>query len=254
MSASVRRIVSLCKIGRVAIIFLIVLNSVAAGLLTNPDVRAFCGRQLVVFCDVSSVLFIIEILARMWFGRRNMQFFTGRNRKWNWFDFIIVAASSIGLFCSGSSSLVSLRIFRQLRVLRLFTRSQNLKVIIDALLSSVSKLAWTSVFFLIIFYLYSVMGVDFYARDFPQWFGGMGRAAFTLFQVMTFEGWAEISREVMELHPYSWLYFISFIFIVSYTLVNVIVGIIVSSLDRDDDRSLEEVHRKLDAIMRNMKE
>ena len=228
-----RKIVYIKQIFNGFITILILVNAIIAGFLTDPSVKQQYGILLNHICDISALLFIVEMIIRILWHKKD--FWKGREWRWNIFDLIITIISSISLFYT-NNSLITLRIFREFRVLRIFSRFNNLKNILDALVDSFSKLAWTGVFFAVIYYLYAVIGVDFFGHYYPELFGNLEKAIFTLFQVMTLDDWNVITKKVLLLYPYSWIYFISFILIVSYILLNFLVGIIVSSLGQMIDR------------------
>lgn len=233
------------------ITMLLVLNMVVVGLLTEKTIKQDYGSALLLFCDVSAVIFLLEMLVRVLCTGKD--FWIGKDKRWNWFDLIITVISSASLFFT-SNAIVTLRMFRQFRILRIFSEFKNLRSILDGLMDSVSKLAWTSIFFFVMYYIYAVIGIDFYGEKYPQWFDNIGTAMFTLFQLMTLEGWVSIAETVMVTHPWAWIYFMSFILIVSYILINLIVGIIVSSLkDKVDDEKNEAMKAEIREIVKELK-
>ena len=284
-----RKIVASRQLADKFITILIILNMVVAGLLTDKAIKQDYGHTLMLFFDISSVIFIIEMIFRIaadgeeffweeekkeekdkkernWWNLFDLivTIFSKKERKkikrkwnrWNLFDLIVTIVSSASLFFT-NNSIIALRVFRQIRALRIFSEFKNLRIILDGLMDSISKLAFTSIFFFVMYYIYAIIGIDFYGEDYPQWFGNIGIAMFTLFQIMTLEGWAFITEEVMKTSPWAWVYFISFILIVSYILINLIVGIIVSSLREkvddeieisEEEESIEQLHKKIDEI------
>jgi voltage-gated sodium channel len=90
-----------------------------------------------------------------------------------------------------------------------------------------------SVFLLmaVIFYIGSVMATTLFSESHPDWFGSIGQSAYSLFQIMTLESWSMgIVRPVMEIHPYAWAFFIPFIMVTTFAVVNLLVGLIVNSM------------------------
>lgn len=241
-----RRLVSIRRFCDGFITILILFNAIVAGLLTNIEIREEYGHILNLICDISALIFIIEMIVRIIWDKTI--FWKGRYWRWNAFDLIITILSSISLFFA-NNTLITLRIFREFRVLRVFSRFRNLRTILDALVDSFSKLLWTGVFFIVMYYLYAVIGVDFFGQDYPDMFGDLGKALFTLFQLMTLDDWNTITKAVLKHFPYSWIYFISFILIVSYILLNFIVGIIISSLgqmiDRESNETINHIHQDI---------
>jgi voltage-gated sodium channel len=104
-----------------------------------------------------------------------------------------------------------------------------------------------SVFLLmaIIFYIGAVMATKLFAASFPDWFGDLGRSAYTLFQIMTLESWSMgIVRPVMDVYPYAWAFFVPFIMVTTFAVVNLLVGLIVNSMQEAHG---EEEVQKTDA-------
>ena len=213
--------------GEYFITLLILINAVIAGLLTNENLKNEYGYVFNLICDISVVIFLVEMVVRICVGKKD--FWKGKDWRWNIFDLIITVMSSMSLIVT-SNSMISLRILREFRVLRVFSRFQHLKNILDAMIDSFSKLMWTGVLFTVFYYLYAVMGVDFFKKGNPEYFENIGTATFTLFQVMTLDDWSVITKNVSRNYSLAWIYFVSFILIVSYVLLNFIVGIIISSL------------------------
>lgn len=232
------------------ITLLILLNAVIAGLLTIESFKNEYGYVLNLICDISVIVFLVEISIRIWLGKRN--FWIGKNWRWNIFDLLITVVSSISLIVM-SNSLITLRIFREFRVLRVFSRFKNLRVILDAMIDSFSKLAWTGVLFVVFYYLYAVLGVDFFRKDNPEYFENIGVATFTLFQIMTLDDWNIITKNVMKTYPLAWTYFLSFVLIVSYILLNFIVGIIISSLGQMIDKERHETINQIKEDIEDIK-
>lgn len=244
-----RKFISSCQWGDRFITLLIILNMISAGLMVNTTIKLNYGHALLLFSDISSIIFIVEITLRIVLGSKT--FWHGPEKRWNLFDLIVTLISSASLFFI-NSSIIALRVFR---VLRVFSKFKSLRMILDGLMDSVAKLAWTSIFFFVMYYIYAIIGIDFFGEVYPGWFGDIWVAMFTLFQIMTFEGWTIIAEEVMKTHPMAWIYFISFILIVSYILINLIVGVIVSSLREKvndeinrDNESIEQLCREIDEI------
>ncbi len=222
-----RILIRVKQVGEGFITLLIVLNAFVAGLLTDASIKLEYGNNLNAFCDISAFVFIFEMFIRIIRGGKD--FWVGKEKRWNIFDLIITGISSISIIYA-NNSLITFRIFREFRVLRIFSRFKNLRTILDAMINSFSKIAWTGVLFFVFYYVYAIIGVNFFCKEYPDYFGNIKIAIFTLFQIMTLDDWNKITKEVLEIYPLAWMYFISFILIVSYILLNFIVGIIISSL------------------------
>lgn len=219
--------------GKFAVNFIlgvIIYNAIALGLLTSARICSYCGDFLQWSCFACVIIFTIEMAIKLYVYGKN--FFKDG---WNNFDFFLVAISWIptgGAF----SSFRAFRVLRALRTLRLVTRLQRLRVIVQAIIEAIPNVAWASVLLLLIFYIFSIIGVTLYGADFPELFGNIGRCMLTLFQITTFEGWPDLARSIMKLYPFAWVYFISFMLTSSFIVINVIVGIIVNSISEINEK------------------
>ncbi len=201
---------------------LIVINAAILGLETSPDIRELTGSWLGVINAAIVTVFVVEVGLRM--VAHGPAFFRGG---WNVFDFSVVAISLV----PDSAGLSVLRALRILRVLRLLSMVRHLRFVTESLLKAVPGIGWIAVLLLIMFYVFGVMGTELFAEEFPEQFGTVGLSMYSLFQIMTLESWSEaIARPVMEVYPWAWLYFVSFILVSSFTVLNLFIGIIVSTM------------------------
>jgi voltage-gated sodium channel len=96
----------------------------------------------------------------------------------------------------------------------------------------------------LIFYIGAVIATKLFAENFPQWFGTLGQSAYSLFQIMTLESWSMgIVRPVMEIYPLAWMFFIPFIMVTTFAVVNLLIGLIVNSMQ---DAHHEETNAETD--------
>jgi voltage-gated sodium channel len=228
------------------IVFLIVLNAVILGLETNRDIVAAFGRELVLVDHAILVVFIVEIVLLM--AARGLRFFKDA---WCVFDLLVVGIAVI----PSTESFSVLRSLRVLRVLRLINKVESMRKVVSGLLNSLPSLASVAGLTLIIFYVFSVMATNLFGHDFPELFGGMGNSAFTLFQVMTLESWSEgVARPVMEKLPYAWIFFLLFILIATFIVINLFIAVIVDSLNSLDNgaekivKEEKDIHREVSAL------
>ena len=213
------------------ILGIIILNSIILGLQTSSGIMAFAGTALSIADNVCLGIFILEMLLKLIVYR--LDYFKDA---WNWFDMIIIITSVF----SGLAFLSALRVFRVFRVFRSLKALRSLKmvsnlrplqIIIQAIGRAIPSISWTVVLMALIYYIFSIIGVTMFGQAFPEWFGTIPRAMYTLFQVMTLESWSMgISRPVMEVFPEAWLYFVPFVLISSFIVMNVVVGIVVNSI------------------------
>lgn len=205
------------------IVFLIVLNAALLGLETSPAIVEMFGPELIMLDHAILSVFILEIVLLM--AARGWRFFTD---PWCLFDFVVVGIAVV----PATESFSVLRALRVLRVLRLINKIDSMRKVVSGLLNSLPSLASVAGLTLIIFYVFSVMATNLFGHEFPDLFGDMGSSAFTLFQVMTLESWSEgVARPIMEKIPYAWVFFLLFIMIATFIVVNLFIAVIVDSLN-----------------------
>lgn len=206
------------------VLALIVFNAIILGADTIPAVRAAIGQALLAADRVIVYAFVGEIALRI-YAYRWSYFKAG----WNLFDFLIVFLS---LFAA-SSGLSALRAFRVLRILRVITVIPRMRAVVSALLEAIPGIASAGVVIVLILYVFAVIAANLYGESHPGLFGDIFTAMYTLFQVMTLEGWPDIAESVRETHPRSWLFFVSFLLIGAFTLLNLFVAIVVRAVEED---------------------
>ena len=109
-----------------------------------------------------------------------------------------------------------------------------------ALLHAIPGIASIGILILIIFYVFAVVATGLYGESFPDWFGSLGRSMFTLFQIMTLESWSMgIVRPVMQVFPFAWIFFVLFILVATFTMLNLFIGVIVETMQTLHARSVE---------------
>lgn len=223
------------------IIGLIALNAVTLGLETSPAVMARIGPALHLLDQTILTVFVLELLAKL-FAFRGAFFRDG----WNLFDLIVVGIALV----PASGPLAVLRTLRVLRVLRLISTVPKLRMIVAALLHAVPGIGAIAGLMLLIFYVAAVMATSLFAADFPDWFGNIGKSMYTLFQVMTLESWSMgIARPVMTLYPYAWLFFVPFILIATFTMLNLFIAIIVNTMQEMQAKALAAEATEIEATV-----
>ncbi|MEJ1161648.1 ion transporter [Prosthecomicrobium sp. N25] len=211
---------------------LIVVNAVTLGLETSPNVMAAAGPLLVAIDQAILAAFVVELTVRLWV--QGLRFFRD---PWNVFDFVVVAIALV----PASGPLAILRALRILRILRLITVVPSLKRVVGALLGALPGMGSIILLLGIIFYVGAVMATKLFGAGRPDEFGTIGASIYTLFQVMTLDGWSsEVVRPVMENHPYAWLFFIPFILASSFIALNLFIGVVVNAMQSEHDAVREE--------------
>lgn len=234
------------------IVAVIIFNAIILGLETSKPVMAQIGG-LILFLDyLCLTIFVVELAAKLF--SQGLRFF--RNG-WNIFDFVIVGMSLI----PGNGDLSVLRALRILRVLRVISVVPSLRRVVEGFITALPGMG--SVFLLmgIVFYIGSVMATKLFGASFPEWFGTLGQSGYTLFQIMTLESWSMgIVRPIMEVYQYAWAFFVPFIMVTTFAVVNLLVGLIVNSMqdahaeegNAATDAYRDEVMAKLEAIDRRL--
>ncbi|MEL7154409.1 MAG: ion transporter [Pseudomonadota bacterium] len=204
------------------IIGVILFNAVLLGLETSTGIMAEWGHILAFLDNLCLGFFVVELLVKLYaFG---WAFFRD---PWNWFDTIIVGIALL----PANETLGVLRALRILRLLRVISAAPRLRRVVEGFIAALPGMA--SVFLLmgLIFYIGAVIATKIFAETHPEWFGNVGRSLYSLFQIMTLESWSMgIVRPVMEVHPYAWAFFVPFIIVTTFAVVNLLVGLIVNSM------------------------
>jgi voltage-gated sodium channel len=220
------------------VLALIVLNAVILGLETSATVMAAWGPLLRLADKALLAVFVVELCLRLWAWRG--AFFRD---PWSVFDFCVVAIALV----PASGPFAVLRALRVLRVLRILTIVPSMRRVVGGLLAAVPGLSSIAAVLGLLFYVFAVIATKLFGADDPDWFGHLGRSLYTLFQVMTLESWSMgIVRPVMEQHPYAWVFFIPFILIATFTMLNLFIGVIVSAMQSFTDAEKSETIAAVD--------
>lgn len=210
---------------------LIAINAITLGLETSSTVMAAVGGPLGVLDRLILAVFVLELLAKIVVYRTRFH-----RDPWNVFDFIVVGIALV----PATGSLSVLRALRILRVLRLVSSVPSMRRVVSALLHAIPGMASIIALLGLIFYVFSVMATNLFGDRFPDWFGSVGGSAYTLFQIMTLESWSMgIVRPVMEVFPYAWLFFLPFILVTSFTVLNLFIGIVVDAMQTQHEAEHE---------------
>ena len=204
------------------IIAVILFNALLLGLETSPDIMNAVGSAIIALDTACLTVFVIE-LALKFYAHRLSFFRSG----WNIFDFVIVGISLM----PGAQTFSVLRALRILRLLRVVSVTPSLRRVVEGFLRALPGMG--SVFLLMgmLFYIGAVMATKLFGESFPDWFGDLGNSAYSLFQIMTLESWSMgIVRPVMEVYPAAWAFFVPFIMVTTFAVVNLLVGLIVNSM------------------------
>ncbi|WFE74061.1 ion transporter [Roseinatronobacter sp. S2] len=239
---------------RNGIIGVIVFNAVLLGMETSDTLMGAAGPLILTLDKLCLTIFVLEIALKFYAHR--LSFFRSG---WNVFDFLIVGIALV----PGAQTFSVLRALRILRLLRVVSVSPNLRRVVEGFIKALPGMG--SVFLLMgmLFYIGAVMATKLFKDSFPDWFGDLGNSGYTLFQIMTLESWSMgIVRPVMETYPYAWAFFVPFIMVTTFAVVNLLVGLIVNSMQdahaAESNQATEdyrdEVLRRLAAIENRLNE
>ena len=226
-----------------AITTLIVLNAITLGLETVETLPPLLHLGIKFFDIFVVGIFVIELLLKIYAHR--LDFFRSG---WNIFDFFVVGVSIL----PGSGPFQVMRSLRVLRVLRLLHVVPMMRRIVEALFKALPVMGAIIAVLAVLIYASAVMATSLYGRtddpDVHALFRDIPASAFTLFQVMTMDGWRnEVVQKVMDDgHPYAWIFFLSFIFLASFAVLNLFIALIVEALQAEQDERTEEAIEQIE--------
>ena len=204
------------------ILGVILFNAIVLGVETSQVVMTRVGPLVLALDALCLAIFVFELAAKIFVLR--WQFFRDG---WNNFDFVIVAIALV----PAAQGLSVLRALRILRLFRVISVAPTLRRVVEGLINALPGMG--SVFLLmgVVFYIGSVIATKLFGAAFPEWFGTLGASAYSLFQIMTLESWSMgIVRPVMESYPFAWVFFVPFILVTTFVVVNLVVGLVVNSM------------------------
>lgn len=214
------------------IIALVVINAITLGLETVPAVWSKAGWLLGTLDRALLGVFVTELALKLFAQGRHF-FRSG----WNVFDLLVIGIALV----PATGPLSVFRALRVLRILRVVSAIPKLRAVVESLVRSLPGMGAISILLVIFFYVFSVVATKLFGPEFPQWFGTLWVSAFSLFQIMTLEGWAEIAREVMRSYPGAWIFFVVFILLSTFTVLNLFIGLIVKAMEEPIGRETQAV-------------
>ena len=218
------------KLFETFVITVIIVSALVIGASTY-DFRPGVLKVFAVLDVAVTLFFLAEIIVRMLADGSLRRFFS---QGWNLFDFVIVVASLIPVEESQMALLG--RLLRIFRVLRLVSIIPELRVLLNAFVSAIPRMGYVSLLMFIIFYIYAAVGsIMFHAINEVLW-GNISIAMLTLFRVATFEDWTDVMYETMAVYPLSWAYYLTFIFVVAFIFLNMMIGIVLETLQKEHER------------------
>ncbi len=217
---------------------LIIINAAILGLETYPAIMAEYGSVLKVLDRTILWIFVTELAMRL--GASGWRFFRD---PWSVFDTAVVAIA----FMPANQAFAVLRAARVLRVLRLISIFPRLRRVVEGLIAAIPGIGSIGAILVIIFYVFAVMATKLFGATHPEFFGTLQASLFSLFQIMTLEGWPDIVRQVKQTHPFAPAFFIPYILVATFTVLNLFIAVIVDAMQREHQ---EDEQAEQDAIAR----
>jgi len=240
--------------GQRIITALIIVNAIILGLETWPAAMAAAGPVLRALDALILAIFVAEIAVRI--AGHGARFFRD---PWSVFDVLVVAVALV----PAQAGLGVLRALRVLRVLRLITVVPRMRMVVHGLLASLPGLGSIVALLGLLFYVFAVIATNLFGPSFDEWFGTLGRSVYTLFQVMTLESWSMgIVRPVMEQYPWAWAFFVPFILVATFTMLNLFIAVIVNAMQSTQMQEIQEAeaaiqqagHADAEALMAELRQ
>ena len=221
------------KFFEIFVIFIIIFSALVIGAKTYDISPA--TLRFVHFLDWFITFFFLSEIIIRFLGEQNKKDFFKHG--WNIFDTLIVAVSLIPI--EDSELAIIGRLIRIFRVLRMVSIIPELKMLLNSLIIALPQLAYIVALMFIIFYIYAAIGSTFFADINPVLWGDIAISMLTLFRVMTFEDWTDVQYETMEVYPFSWIYYLSFIFFTAFAFLNMVIGVVVNVLNEEHEKLIQ---------------
>lgn len=221
------------------ILGVILANAVVLGLETYDSIERDAGEVLNLLNGIFLGIFVVEIAIRIAaHGRRPQDYFKSG---WNVFDFLVIG----GAFLPGlRQNATALRLLRLLRIVRVVSLFPDLRFLIRGMAASLPPIGSMAMLTALLIYVYGILGWILFADTDPGHWGDIGEAMLSLFVVLTLESWPEIMGEVIDVHPWAWLFFVSYVLIASFLLINMVIAILINSLE--EVKAMEAIEKHLD--------
>lgn len=260
-------------------LIVIIINSITIGLETSPDIQACYGKLLFYIDQICLILFIIELFIKFlaynknFFGEfrvdeQNEKYF--HINKWNIFDLLIILLSTLGSLpffsifrltrlVKSIKVIKGIKSLRVVKTLKLVNGITNLRIMVKAIIKAFPSVLWTFCLLLIFAYVYAIIGNNIFGIDFPEYFGSLKLAFFSLFNLNDCSSTTIIAR-----FSWSWIYFVSYNFFEASIIMNVIVGVIVNAvnesrkeIEKEDDNNpeitIELLYKKIEELEKEIK-
>ena len=233
------------------IVALIVLNGIVLGLETAPAIVSQYGPWLEWANVFILAVFVVEAVLKITAVAPRFQLYFGNG--WNLFDFSVVVVSLIP--ATGEFAMIA-RLARLLRVARLISTIPELRLIVSTLVRSIPSMGHVLLLMSIIFYIYAVAGYHLFHEHDPTHWSSLGLSLLTLFRVVTLEDWTDVMYKAMEMHPWMWAYFVSFVVIGTFVVINLFIAVVLNNLEEAKQEQLATLQKPptKDEILKELRE
>ncbi|GJL51438.1 ion transporter [Candidatus Nitrospira salsa] len=250
MKQFARRIVGTPLFERL-IIGLILVNGVILGMETSPDLVAQFGDFFHLANHFILGVFILEAALKMMAVAPQVSRYFKDG--WNIFDFSVIVFSLIP--ATGEFAMIA-RLARLLRVVRLISTIPELRLIVSTLVRSIPSMIHVMTLMGVIFYIYAITGFQLFHEHDPTHWRSLGISLLTLFRVVTLEDWTDVMYKAMELYPFAWMYFVSFVVLGTFVVVNLFIAVVINNLDEAKAERLRELEAPVtqEEILKDLRE
>ena len=220
------------------IIGLILLNALILGLETDATLVARYGEWFTLGHHLILATFIAEAILKISAVAPRFKLYFGDG--WNLFDFSVIVLSLLP--ATGELAMIA-RLARLLRVLRLISTLPKLRLIVATLMRSIPSMGHVMLLMSIIFYVYAIAGYQLFHQHDPEHWGNLGLSMLTLFRVVTLEDWTDVMYTALGLYSWAWVYFISFIFMGTFVIINLFIAVVLNNLEESKAEQLETLRQ-----------
>ena len=214
-----------------AIAAVIIANAIVLGLETFPAIMAQSEPLLETLNNIMFAVFVGELILRIAsYGRRPQDFFANG---WNVFDFIIIGGALVPALRDNAQILRLLRLGRIVRLLRFLP---DARVLITTVVRSIPPLGSIVVLTILLVFVYGMIGWSIFGEALPNSWGSITRSMLTLFVLLTLENFPTYLEEAMTVTPWATLFFVSYVLIAAFVIFNLLIGIIIGSMEQARER------------------
>lgn len=223
-----------------AIAGVIIVNAVVLAILTFPTIEPSTASAALLIDEICLAIFVTELCMRILsYGTKPWLFF---KKGWNVFDFVVIGATP---FLAGQT--VILRLLRLFRLIRIFRFLPEVRILSSSIIKSLPPLMSMSALIGLLLFLYGMVGFYLFGSQLPVAWGTIGASMMSLVILLTLENFPVYLEEAMAVTPIAVPYLLSYVFIIVFTVLNLLIGIVLNAMDearaesKDRDRDKQEL-------------